>query len=156
MKLFQSLLTEIPAPACLAGLLASSTVGIAVPAYAAPLQISVTGIRNDKGWIDVCIFDSDVSFPDCSGGHGVALLRQPASPGTERFNIDVAPGLHAVSVLHDENGNGRLDTNFFGIPTEGGGVSNNPKPRMGPPHFSDAAIQVPARGDQIVILMVYP
>ena len=37
----------------------------------------------------------------------------------------VAPGAYAIAVMHDENGDGKLDKNFFGVPTEGYGVSNN-------------------------------
>ncbi len=32
---------------------------------------------------------------------------------------DVAAGTYAVACFHDENGNGKLDTGMFGIPTEG-------------------------------------
>jgi uncharacterized protein (DUF2141 family) len=41
----------------------------------------------------------------------------------------------AIKVFHDENNNGKLDTGWLGIPTEGWGVSNNVKAIMGPPSF---------------------
>jgi len=41
-------------------------------------------------------------------------------------------GKYAVSVFHDENSNGKLDTNFLGIPREGVGASNNAKGHFGP------------------------
>jgi len=44
----------------------------------------------------------------------------------------VAPGRYAVSVFHDENSNGKMDTNFIGIPREGVGASNNAKGHLGP------------------------
>ena len=53
----------------------------------------------------------------------------------------VAPGTYAVSVVHDENSNGKLDTNFIGMPREGVGASNDAKGHMGPPKFSAAAFQ---------------
>ena len=40
--------------------------------------------------------------------------------------------------MHDENRNGKLDTNFLGIPKEGVGASNNPKSRFGPPSFEES------------------
>jgi uncharacterized protein (DUF2141 family) len=46
-----------------------------------------------------------------------------------------------VSVVHDENFNGKLDTNFIGMPREGVGASNDAKGHMGPPKFSAAAFQ---------------
>jgi uncharacterized protein (DUF2141 family) len=136
--------------------LALLVIAPAVPARAAILDISVTGIRNGNGWLMACVFASARGFPNCDGNRSAIGRRRPASPGTARFDVDVAPGRHAVSVLHDENGNHRLDTNFFGIPQEGGGVSNNPQPRMGPPRFEDAVFEVPAGGSQITVRMVYP
>jgi uncharacterized protein (DUF2141 family) len=54
------------------------------------------------------------------------------------------PGTYAVSVLHDENANGRLETNFLGIPREGAGISNNASPEFSAPRFNDAAFQLKA------------
>lgn len=54
----------------------------------------------------------------------------------------IAPGTYAVSVLHDENEDGQLNTGTFGIPTEGFGFSQNPDIRTGAPDFSEAAIVV--------------
>ncbi len=47
-------------------------------------------------------------------------------------------GTYAVAAYHDENGNGKLDTNWMGIPREGTAASNNAKGFMGPPKFRDA------------------
>lgn len=140
----------------LSGLLALGVFAGAAPANAALLQVTVAGVRNSAGLLDVCVFDTEQDFPDCGGHQAGTSRRQPASAGTMRFDFEVAPGLHAVSVLHDENGNGRLDTNFLGIPREGGGASNNPPPRFGPPHFADAVFRLSPQGSQIVINMVYP
>lgn len=139
-----------------AGAIACVGLGCATLAEAAVLQISVTGIRSDKGLVDLCVFDSDKDFPDCSANRAIVSRRKAAVRGDTQFDVDVAPGLHAVAVLHDENGDGHLNTTFLGIPTEGGGVSNNPPPRMGPPRFSDAAFRLAPGGGRIVVKMVYP
>jgi uncharacterized protein (DUF2141 family) len=127
-----------------------------IPAHAAPLQVTVAGVRNAQGKINICVFDTDLDFPDCSANPVIISRRLPATLGHMRFDFDVPPGLHAVSVLHDENDNGRIDTNIFGVPREGGGVSNDPTPRWGPPRFADAVFRLPPEGGQIVISMVYP
>jgi uncharacterized protein (DUF2141 family) len=137
-------------------LMAMLTLVPAVPAFAARLRIDVRGVRNGNGWLDVCVFDAVEHFPDCRDDRSTIRRQLPAAAGTMRIDVDVAPGRHAVSVLHDENGNGRLDVNFLGMPLEGGGASTNPPPRIGPPRFSDAAFDVPPDGDDIVITMVYP
>jgi uncharacterized protein (DUF2141 family) len=51
---------------------------------------------------------------------------------------DIKPGNYAIAVIHDENRNGELDTNMFGIPKEGYGFSSGAKVTMSAPSFSDA------------------
>jgi uncharacterized protein (DUF2141 family) len=60
-------------------------------------------------------------------------------------------GTYAVSVHHDINENGRLDKNFFGIPREPFGVSNNPKKFFGPPSFDQAKFLFKESNQKIVI-----
>lgn len=146
-----------PAPAGFLPLvLACALVGGASPAGAAPLQVTVTGVRNPRGSVNICVYDTDKGFPDCGGNPAVTSLRQHAAPGDMRFDFDVAAGVHAVSVLHDENGNGRLDTGFLGAPLEGVGTSNDPPPRRGPPRFEDATFRLPPGGGHINVRLVYP
>ncbi|WP_296386440.1 DUF2141 domain-containing protein [Winogradskyella sp.] len=57
---------------------------------------------------------------------------------------NVPEGTYAVSIFHDENNNEKLDTNFFGIPKEDYGCSNNAKGFMGPPKWEDAKFQLKA------------
>ncbi len=54
----------------------------------------------------------------------------------------IPEGEYAVKIIHDENSNGKLDTNFLGIPREGFGFSNNAKPGMGPPAFEKSKFYV--------------
>lgn len=53
----------------------------------------------------------------------------------------ITAGTYAVSVFHDENSNGKLDTKFMGIPREGVGASNDAKGHLGPPKFDAAALR---------------
>jgi len=54
----------------------------------------------------------------------------------------IPKGVYAIACYHDENGNGKMDSNFFGIPKEGTGASNNAHGFMGPPKFEDAKFPV--------------
>jgi uncharacterized protein (DUF2141 family) len=58
-----------------------------------------------------------------------------------RLSLELPPGQYALSVIHDENGNGRLDT-ILKVPREGFGFSRNPAIRMGPPRFEETRFQV--------------
>jgi len=45
-------------------------------------------------------------------------------------------------VFHDENGNGKNDRNFLGIPKEPYGFSNNARRKFGPPTWTEAKFAV--------------
>ncbi len=51
-------------------------------------------------------------------------------------------GKYAVQVMHDANSNGELDVNFFGIPTEAYGFSNNAMGSFGPPKLEDQLFEL--------------
>ncbi len=53
------------------------------------------------------------------------------------------PGDYSLLLIHDENGNGKLDK-MMAMPREGFGFSRNPAIRMGPPSYGDVHFRVPA------------
>ncbi|WP_207622789.1 DUF2141 domain-containing protein [Falsiroseomonas algicola] len=114
----------------------------ATPSLAAELVVGVTNIRSADGTIGCLLFSAERGFPGDPAA-AQARLSLPARPAgvTCRFT-GIAPGTYAVGVSHDANGNGRTDTNFFGIPTEDWGVSNNIRPGMRAPRFDEAALPV--------------
>ncbi|WP_203070092.1 DUF2141 domain-containing protein [Falsiroseomonas ponticola] len=124
----------------------------ATPGLAAELTVSVTNIRSAEGRIGCLLFNAERGFP---GDPTAALLlrSQPAATAGVRCRFEgIAPGTYAVAVSHDANGNGRTDTNMFGIPTEDWGVSNNIRPTMRAPRFEESAVTVaegPPRGIEI-------
>lgn len=62
----------------------------------------------------------------------------------EQLKFDLPPGRYAVAVYLDQNKNKELDRNFFGLPTEPYGFSNNPKGLMGPPSFAQTSFELSA------------
>jgi len=79
-------------------------------------------------------------FIELADEKGAVLYAEihPVTGNTATVRFDsLLPGPKAVRLFHDENSNGTLDTNFFGIPTEGYGFSNNPRSRFGEPSFRD-------------------
>lgn len=90
-------------------------------------------IRNDRGVCRVCLFNSAYGFKhDQAVKCAVVNVSQRRSEA--RFD-GVAPGTYALFVIHDENGNNKMDTNFFGIPKEGYGASLNRLPFAAAPTF---------------------
>ena len=106
------------------------------------LHIKVTGIKNLKGQLGILIFKNEDGFPEDSG-KAIKEVLIPIEGEYIDYTFENLPfGEYAVSVMHDENQNDKLDTNFLGIPKEGTGVSNNIKSSMGAPKFKDARFEL--------------
>lgn len=109
-------------------------------AHAADLTLTVEGVASADGRVAAAVYDSAGTWLK---GERVAQAQADAvSPRTVLVLRDLPPGRYGVSVMHDRNANGRLDTNVVGIPTEPFGASRDARGRMGPPAFDDAAVQV--------------
>lgn len=68
---------------------------------------------------------------------------------------DIPPGTYALAVVHDENMNGKLDTNLLGIPKEGYGFSNDAKALLGAPTFSAASFPYDGQYLELTISLNY-
>lgn len=117
-------------------------LALAPVAQARDVFITVSGIASASGSIRCALYGDDDGFPQKDGGV-VDTIDLPAVEGllTCIFR-DVAPGRYAVSVVHDENGNGKLDTNFMGFAKEPWGVTNNVRPDRRQPRFTEAVFYV--------------
>jgi len=118
------------------------------------LQIHVTGFRDNHGTAGGLVFNAAAGWPDdrsqaiVQGGFPIA-----GNQATETFQVP--PGHYAAVVIHDENSNMKLDRNFFGIPKEGFGFSNNPRVIFSAPSFQAAELPVACPATQIEIRLIY-
>lgn len=122
---------------------AANFLGQSPSTQASQIRVEIEGLRNDEGQVMCALFSSAEGFPkdfDKAVAHAKGgISHEQAScefPG-------ISAGTYAVSVFHDQNSNGKMDTNFMGIPREGVGASNNATGHFGPPKFSAAAFQFP-------------
>jgi uncharacterized protein (DUF2141 family) len=121
--------------------LSPSGLGQAHPAQENLIHVEISGLHSDKGHVLCALFSSALDFPKRSE-KAVARAKSDISHGNAVCEFPgIASGTYAVSVFHDENSNGKMDTNFMGIPREGVGASNNAKGHFGPPKFEAAAFQ---------------
>lgn len=94
--------------------------------FAGDLTVKLHGIRAQTGLIKVAVVDSQQAWDGKAAP--VQADGAPARAEEASFTFkDLKPGSYAVMITHDENGNGKLDTNIMGIPLEGYGFSNNPQ-----------------------------
>jgi uncharacterized protein (DUF2141 family) len=126
------------------------------------LSVTVNGLCSGQGQVIVCLWSEPSTFPDCGAAQpyrrAVTPVAGPATAGQSnagqsnagqsttgqvRVTFDAVPtGGYAVSVLHDENEDGKTAVNLLGIPSEGVGVSRNIRKMMGAPSFADARFRL--------------
>ncbi|WP_313802240.1 DUF2141 domain-containing protein [Sphingobium sp.] len=100
------------------------------------LSMDVQGLRSAKGNFLICVTRQAAHFPDCRHDPEGLHFTVPVTSGVVALGR-MAPGRYAIAIIHDENGNGKLDS-FAGIPREGVGFSRNPAIRFGAPSFRSA------------------
>ena len=113
---------------------------ISFPLKASTLEVNVHELRSDKGSISFILFKDESGYPD----NPDKSFRRGTFPADQKTLTlqDLPPGKYAMTFIHDENNNGKLDTTL-GIPKEGFAFSNNPAVIFGPPSYSKARFKVP-------------
>jgi len=115
----------------------------------------IIGIDNppSSGTVIVMLFNSSSTFVDLRDP--VRVIPLPSGGTTPGRILDLASGEYAVVVYLDENGNGRLDKNFIGIPSEPLGFSNRYWPQ-GPPTYPRAAFKLEAGETKTIDVKLQP
>jgi len=119
-------------------------------AMSAELVIHVQNVQPGSGTIRAALYSKPENFL-------VEPLRNASAAAdgkSVRLKIDdLAPGDYAVSIYQDSNANGKLDKNFFKIPNEPTGTSNDAPSFRGPPSYDKARFNVPEAGKEISITL---
>jgi len=117
---------------------------LASPAAAQQADVTLsfeTGART--GAVLVALYDSEAAW---SGGAPVASIRVDATSGAPTAVFRGLPaGTYGAKAFHDIDGDGEMDMNPFGIPTEPFAFSNNAVGNMGPAEWAEASF--PVAGD---------
>jgi uncharacterized protein (DUF2141 family) len=116
------------------------------------LEITITNIREVKGSIRASVFNEKSNFLKKEyQGRVTKVVGETMIISFE----NLPTGEYALSVIHDENENGELDSNFMGIPKEGFGFGNNALGRFGPPDFEETVVKVANTAQKQSIALKY-
>lgn len=130
--------------------LAAAALLAPLGALAADLHLSVVDGPAAPAQLYVALFDSAQNY-DSNKTLAAQIVQMKA--GTAKLSFPgLAPGRYALRVFADENGNGKLDTNLMGMPTERYGFSNDAKGNRAAPGFDAAAFQVDADVQTVIHL----
>lgn len=135
-------------------LLLASLLG-ALPAQAeeSRLLLTLKDVRDNTGNLRASIYREPDSFR--KEALALEVVSIPAQKGDVQLTFKpLPPGRYAIMAYHDADSDGKLGLRFGMFPTEGYGLSNNPKV-IGPPKFVDSAFEVTGPESSIEIRLSY-
>jgi len=120
------------------------------------IHIKILNIKNSTGTIACALFESPAGFPIEYLRHAISMMAIEIRDTQARCDfIGIPPGTYALAVIHDENRNGKLDTNWLGIPKEGYGFSSGARALLGAPSFSAASFVYDGQDMELTISLHY-
>ena len=119
----------------------------ALGAETASLKVELSGLAEVEGKIYIAVYDSSDTWlgDEVVASQAVDIVSSRIDQ-LVHAELTLPPGDYAFSIFYDVNGNGELDANFIGIPKEPVALSNNARPKFGPPKFKDAVFTLGADG----------
>lgn len=104
------------------------------------IRVILKGMSNNKGNLMLALYQG-------KGNYMKNIFQNIVQPFDNQKVAEIVfykipSGTYAISAYHDENANGKLDTNFLGIPLERYGFSNNPNATFGIPDFEKSKFLV--------------
>ncbi|HSF45717.1 MAG TPA: DUF2141 domain-containing protein [Chitinophagaceae bacterium] len=103
------------------------------------IKVRITNVSKKKGEVMVALFSSPTGFP-YETSNAIQRQKGPAVNGIAELTFtDIKRGTYAIALFHDVNGDGKLNTNFIGIPKEGYGVSNNTYNTFSAPGYKESS-----------------
>jgi uncharacterized protein (DUF2141 family) len=114
-------------------------------------------LRSGDGLLAMTLYaDDSRRFLVKHGALSVGRVKVQAGGATRGCIFLPAPGIYAIALYHDENGDTKFNRSMLGLPQEGWGFTNNPPTLMGLPSFSSVRLNVARTGLVTRIKMKYP
>lgn len=147
-----------------AGLNPPAPAGCTGPASATWLRVTVEGVRpvsgqgggQTQGQVAITLYADDASRFLAHHGSLYVGRTKAVAPVTDACIFVPAPGVYALAIYHDANGNQIFDRNALGLPEEAYGFSNNPHTFFGLPSFHAVRLKVEKSGQSTTIRLHYP
>ncbi|MCS7019265.1 MAG: DUF2141 domain-containing protein [Cytophagales bacterium] len=132
-----------------------SMLPTSLAAQSGKIIIEVNELRNTSGKVLAALYKDEKAFMKDEKQAVATAQGIISGDRTARITFQVPYGEYAFALLHDENNNGKMDTNLLGIPKEGYAASNNAKNAMGAPRYVDAKFTLDKAEIRQQIQMIY-
>jgi uncharacterized protein (DUF2141 family) len=115
--------------------------------------VQLNGIKEPAGQVLLSLFNKEEGFPT-QPEKAFRWSRAKVTATSLIISMDgLPPGKYAIAVVQDENMNEVMDRNWFGLPAEPYGISNNATGTFNAPTFDEAKFTVSGKRDTVKIEM---
>jgi uncharacterized protein (DUF2141 family) len=118
------------------------------------LLIKVSNIQLEKANIRIALYNNAESFTSETKMYLSNEIKTSTSKDLLISFDEIPYGTYAIALYQDKNNNKKLDLNFVGYPKEPFGFSNNFKPLLSSPSFSDCAFVFSKANSTISIKLI--
>ena len=116
------------------------------------LRVKVTDLRSAKGSLLIGLYKDQATFSKQKPYLSRKIEKSKLRNGGVNFTLSLPIGTYGVTLLDDENGNGKCDYGFF-LPKEGFGFSDYYHRGLSSPTFDDFGFRL-LKDDQSVVVKV--
>lgn len=130
---------------------AIAITSMSTSALSIEIEFNISGIDSENSAsskIYVQLFKGEENYTQ--GKVETALITKSKNGSATISFKDISQGEYALRYFHDQNGNGELETNLFGMPVEGYGFSNNAKPNFGPVSYEEIRFNVDQEQSKVI------
>lgn len=106
------------------------------------LEVTISNIRTNKGQLCVAIFDNEDGFKKEQPCWENNYSKSKIEEGEVVLTICIPSGIYGLSVLDDENMDGKMKYNTIGVPQEGFGFSGYRHKGIRKPLFNNFIFRV--------------
>ncbi|MDO8493786.1 MAG: DUF2141 domain-containing protein [Deltaproteobacteria bacterium] len=117
------------------------------------VKVKIEGIKKEKGEVGTAIFSTKKGYPvHIDQAYEAEWVPLQGEKSLQVMFDGLPAGEYAVSVLHDENGNRKMERSTLGFPKEGVGFSNDQKVVLSSPKFEKCKFTI-AEGEEKEVLI---
>lgn len=107
------------------------------------LVVKVMDFESGDGNLEMTLYNQEKGFPEELEYSVDTKVQKLNGKTTAVMRWENLPyGDYALAGMHDENGNGEMDYNWIGMPTEGYCFSNDVKPVLSAPSYKSVSFQL--------------
>jgi uncharacterized protein (DUF2141 family) len=118
-------------------------------------QVTISGIRSGNGQILLYVYTDEETYDNQKPVKTFTLDKKGLADGQLVVPCSLTPGVYSLTIVDDENSNGKIDKNFLGMPKEGFGFSNFFMEKMKKPVFDDFKVDLRSTNIKVGIKVKY-